>query len=436
MGGLAFSSGATPLYTPRMPPSVYNHVLSSCCAKLQELYAVVAAPIPGPAKTDHGDIDIMMALERNAMKSPSSSDALLSAAAHLLNAERSITTTPRAMNIAIAWPNNVPEEIASSYTKGHDDATKPRYIQVDLHHCDSLQQLQWVLFRNSHGDMWNILGSIIRPFSLTVDGVGLYIRIPEIEPLNRKQAKVLLTSDPGETLDFLGLRQYPALPFASVEDLFEYAAECRLMRVRPLSEEENDNDVKNDDNPGHATAEGGKIQTSTLKSRDRRTMIQRPVYRKWLDEFIPACRDAGRFATQSATQHSVRQEAFERFPGAQRAYETRLSDWRQEQQRQTLFRGVIKPSIPASGPKEEEERSPADQHWRSNAAGALKNIVLRGDYSLGIYPAAPLRDGSGLYDEDEVRRFVADNWERVGRAAWEQLQGRRAEKLAAQKGDA
>lgn len=370
------------------------------------------------------------------LKPPSPSITPLGAAAHLLNAERAIKTKPGAMSIAIPWPNDLPDEIANSYTEDHDDATKPRYIQVDIHHCDSLERFHWTLFRHAHGDIWNVLGSILRPFGLTADEVGFYIRIPEIEPLNRKQAKVLLTNNPSDTLDFLGLKQDQELweePFASAEDLFEYAATCRLFQIRPLPDEENDINAKNDDNPDHTTAEDGDIESSVSNSRSRRTKNLRPIYRKWVDEFIPACRQAGRFTTQTATRDSVRSEAFNRFPGAQHAYESRLSDWRKERQRQSLFRDVIKPSIPEGEPG--KPQPPAEQHWRSTAASALKKIIMQDDYSLGIRPAAPLRDSnSGLYDEDKVRRFVDEHWEWVGCVAWKRSQGRYAEKLAVQKG--
>ncbi|KAI1762962.1 hypothetical protein GGR53DRAFT_394497 [Hypoxylon sp. FL1150] len=449
MGGLAFSSGDAPLDTPRMPSPIYEYVLDLCCTKLRELFVVVATPIPGPAKKDYGDIDIFLTWERDeifpsATSTGSESSSLpqnpLDAVSRVLNAKRSINTQPRARTIAIPWPEDLPEEIASSYTEHRSDATKPRYIQVDLHHYASLDQLQWMLFKHAHGDLWNILGSTIRPFGLTVDGMGLYLRIPEIESLNRKQAKILLTEDPDEILDFLGLEQDRAQweePFASVDDLFEYAATCRLFRVRPPpgADEENGTTetTKNDDDTPDRIEKpegGGEVGMARLKSNDRRRMNQRPVFRRWVDEFVPSCRDAGsRFAARPpATRDSVRTEAFARFPGARQAYEERLAGWRRERQRQTLWRDVIKASVPESG-------NPVDRHWRSNAAGALKKIVLLDDYGLGVRPDASLRDGgSGLYDEERVRRFVVENWEEVGRRAWKENQARFAEKMAVKQG--
>ncbi len=61
------------------------------------------------------------------------------------------------------------------------------------------------LFKHAHGDIWNLLGSTIRPFGLTVDEDALWLRIPEIEKFDRKKAKIRLTSDPVEVIRFLGL---------------------------------------------------------------------------------------------------------------------------------------------------------------------------------------------------------------------------------------
>ncbi|KAI0850561.1 hypothetical protein F5Y00DRAFT_232665 [Daldinia vernicosa] len=421
MGGSAFSSGSNPLSTPRMPPGVYRHVLSTCHAKLRELFFVVASPIEGPAKEDHGDIDLLVALEKHATfpssracgtsLSPPTYDPL-DAAASLLGAERSIREQPKAITLAIPWPNDLAQEGTS--------CDGPRYIQIDLHLCNSVEHLQWMLFKWAHSDFWNILGSTIRPYGLTGDEIGLHIRIPEIESLNKKQSKVFLTSEPIEILSFLGLKYDSAQwerPFASKEEFMEYVATCRLFWVRP---EQDDSATK---------ADGGDHDKNKLKSNERRRMPGRAAYRGWYDEFIPACRKAGRFTTPIATRDTVREDAFEQFPGTREVYRNRLLEWRKEQQRQTLWRGVIKASIPEWQEGEEENNK---RHLRSLAASSLKKIIMQDDYSLGIRPPSPLRDHDGFYNEDLVRKFVVDNWRRVGEAAWEESQRKNTERLAEQ----
>ncbi|KAI2463256.1 hypothetical protein F4781DRAFT_133543 [Annulohypoxylon bovei var. microspora] len=442
MGGQAFSSGDNPLYTPRMPPNVYQHVLEQCHAKLRELFVIVASPIPGPAKPDYGDVDIFLAWERNSVfplhhadgiskKPPSSRHDTLTASAQLLNAERYVQDQPGVMITAIPWPCGLLRTMEDD--EDIDDDVTPRYIQVDLHFCDSLDRLQWMLgmykiisrqplsiqlferppsfynqianvikFKHAHGDLWNLLGSTIRPYGLTVDEFGLYVRIPEIETLDKKKARVLLSTSPTEILNFLGLKydgtQWEE-PFTSDEDLFEYATTCQFFWVRPEPDDK------------HVPTDSGEVDRSKLKANDRRRMNTRPVFRKWVDEFLPACRETGRFTTQYATRDSVCAEAFKCFPGAQHTYEAQLIEWKKERQRQTLWRSVIKASIPEV-PDGEEETS-YDKCWRGRVAGAFKKIIMQNDYSLGIHPSTSLCDATGFYDEEKVKQFVVDEWEQV-----------------------
>ncbi|KAI1097199.1 hypothetical protein F4804DRAFT_328281 [Jackrogersella minutella] len=416
MGGQAFSSGDIPLYTPRMPPDVYQYVLDQCCAKLRKLFVIVATPIPGPAKVDHGDIDILLTWERSSvypsllverlLTSLSPTHVPLQAAARLLNAEQYIKEQPRTINLAIPWPENLPQTITNG-KENHDDLGTRRYIQVDLCLCKSLEDLQWMLFKHAHGDIWSLLGSTVRPYGLTIDEVGLYMRIPEIEGLNRKQAKILLSTNPTEVLAFLGLKYDDAQweePFASTEDLFEYVATCRLFWVRSEQHAE------------LTATDGNEIDQAKLKSNDRRRMNHRPVFRNWIEEFLPTCREAGRFTAQNATRESVRGEAFEHFLGTRHAYEARLLEWRKEQQRQSLWRDVIKTSLPEMpGGTEEKINS---KHWRGHVASAFKKIIMQDDYSLGICPPTPLRDATGMYDEEKVRQFVIDSWRKVSDVVW------------------
>lgn len=64
MGGLAFTKGPYPLYTPRMPCGIYEYVRRNCHAILRELFVIVATPIEGPGKSDFGDIDIFVTLRK------------------------------------------------------------------------------------------------------------------------------------------------------------------------------------------------------------------------------------------------------------------------------------------------------------------------------------------------------------------------------------
>jgi hypothetical protein len=194
MGGLAFSKGPNALYTPRMSPGVYEYVGNNCHAILRELFVVVATPIEGPGKSNYGDIDFFVTWRKQELFPSSASNSITGASmkypfdaiTRLLGAERTELVKEDAAMFAIPWPKHLPEGIQDNV---EDEIDRPRFIQVDIHICSTLENLEWFLFKHAHGDLWNILGSTIRPYGLTVDEVGFYLRIPEIENLDKKRAK-------------------------------------------------------------------------------------------------------------------------------------------------------------------------------------------------------------------------------------------------------
>ncbi|KAK3337334.1 hypothetical protein B0T19DRAFT_447922 [Cercophora scortea] len=425
MGGAAFASGPSPLNTPRMPSAVYARAKNACHALLRHLFVYVASPIEGPGKTDHGDIDILVALDRRfafpqkpgdgVQRSP---QELMAAIQDALDTRYAIVDrTAMSANFAILWPEEGEEEEAEAETEGiggrdngnHDEKDPtPRHIQVDVRICNDLDDLCWALFKHAHGDLWNLLGSTIRPYGLTVDEQGLWLRIPEIEKLDRKRAKVLLTSDPVATIHFLGMQVegFWAEPFESVDALFDYVTTCRLFWVQPASEE----------SPGAEANEagslGGEEGRKKLKSNDRRRMNYRAVYRRWIDEFIPQLRAEGRFA--SKYQHAsvqelrdmVRDEAFARF-FVETEYRARLWAWRVQREAEQV-KGLVKELIPMD----------LDPHYRACLVGGMRKIVMEDDRSLGIIPEIPLKDADGFYDMEATRAFVARNWGKLGPITW------------------
>jgi hypothetical protein len=209
MGGKAFTSGPTPLDTPRMPPELYHSLRDHCLCLLFPLYEEVATPIEAPSKTSYGDIDILVSRPKSSPKPPSTQII-----AKNLSAVR-VFTTPgsHTTSFALPYPNR-------------SDA----YVQVDVHLCPP-GTFHWQLFHQSHGDIWNLLGTTIRPFGLTANDAGLHLRIPEIEELNRKRGMLLMTRQPDEVLDFLGLDpDVYAQPFESVEVMYEFVVACRFFR--------------------------------------------------------------------------------------------------------------------------------------------------------------------------------------------------------------
>lgn len=88
---------------------------------------------------------------------------------------------------------------------------------------------------------------------MTVNDKGMYLRIPEIEKVDRKKSMVLLTDEPTRILEFIGLDPKKWFTrFASRDEMFEYAAGCRLFWVKPVKQE--------GELEGDVIAGGGEIQ--------------------------------------------------------------------------------------------------------------------------------------------------------------------------------
>lgn len=204
--------------------------------------------------------------------------------------------------------------------------------------------------------------------------------------------------------------------------------------------------------PELATGADSTVDKKKYKANDRRRMKFRPVYRIWVEEFLPRCRAEGLFrpplppspaepnaattststSTTTTSDHArlvVRDEAFARFPGAGAEYAVRLHEWRAERQRDEILRSVIKGEIPSSS------TSDSDPAYRACLVRALREILLPGEQQQGqsrkqqaglgpeavaaLAPARPIRGADGLYDVDAAREFVRDRWEEVGKVAWE-----------------
>ncbi|KAM7197660.1 hypothetical protein V8F20_006550 [Naviculisporaceae sp. PSN 640] len=439
MGGLAFTTPPYGLHTPRMPPAVYNQVKASCMAKLSELYAIVASPVDAPAKKDFGDVDFLVAEKKQSPAVPASETGLpsendedtrtqLLAIGGKLQASHSIILSPPvSANFAIPWPAGTEQEDQDQKTED----TREKFIQVDVRICKDEQQVKWALFKHAHGDIWNILGSTIRPHGLTVDEQALWLRIPEIEKHDKKKAKVRLTENPAEVLEFLGMKydEHWTSPFDSVEELYDYVTACRLPLVRyPWLSDGDVGDAASNSSGATGTGEDTAAETrKQLKSNDRRRMNQRHIYRRWINDMIPQLLAEGRLATIEpealpAMRAEVEQQAFERFPSVKEEYDARLKAWRMLKSTEAAKR-AIKELIPDKG----------NQLYRGTLMSAMRKIILEGDQSFGILPGSPFKTEDGVYDLDVVRKFITEQAEVVGAAAWERHYGKARAAMDAKK---
>lgn len=417
MGGSAFTSRGKPLFTPRMPKPVYERVKAQCHSILRDLYWCVASPIDGPGKKDFGDVDVLVAWPKTQNESMREQ---LEKIAEVLGATDAIVQGKDcSSNLAIPWASTVPDAGHATDDAVSEDSSQEKHIQVDVRVCENIQAMHWMLFKHAHGDMWNVVGSTIRPYGLTVDETALWLRIPEVEEFNRTRAKIFLSSEPATVLHFLGLPITGCwdAPFNSLEDMYEYVTHCRMLWVRPLEQ----TDPMSDD---HAPSENKDISQNSdhkkLKSNDRKRMSKRPAFREWIDDFIPRCRAQGRFAEQKTTREEVTKEALNRFGVADTFY-SRQREMLLERQKETIWNKLIKGTIP-----EAASSDPSAVLFRGCQVKALKRIILEGDDSYGILPGE-LKNEAGYFDLERVAEFIDKHKYDVGVAAVKKQNARYAE---------
>lgn len=403
MGGAAFSSGENALYTPRMPKDVYETVKGRCHAILRDLYVHVASPIDGPGKQDFGDIDILLACPKDGTSTDEYEG--LSAVAKALGATRCIVSQGASSNLALPWPTLDPApapegNISVPETEAKDEHAEDKHIQVDIQIFSSVRDMEWVLFKHGHGDIWSILGSIMRPYGLTVDEGALWLRVPEIEQANKNRAKVFLTSEPSEVLEFVGLPtgKYFEEPFKDAHAMYEYVAQCRMFSVPPLKPAQDRKDASAED-------------LEKLKSNDRRRMQQRPAFRSFFDEFVVQCRSAGRFPERRTSREEITKEAFARF-NVEAEFKARRDAFLLEKQKETIWNKLIKGSVPLP-----QQPDPQAITYRSCLVKALKRIILEDDESYGVLPDEGFKDEDGFYLFENVVDFVNKHQDKVGEAA-------------------
>ncbi|TLD12642.1 uncharacterized protein PgNI_02948 [Pyricularia grisea] len=478
MGGSAFTQAPYLLRTPRMPPEVYQHMVTHCHTALSCLFRTVMAPVEAPDKDSFGDVDFLVAQPIDADVDESANirepeegikpktgerPVIWSKIENALGAARfKYNGKDATANFALPWPheyaslesnvvdvnsaNDQQVQLADG-TPEHDDTpthngenklavpdadtTKveeqptnnnqevSNYVQVDIRICSTVKQLLWAAFKHAHGDMWQLLGTIIRPLGLKADETALYLIIPEIEPINKKRAMVFLSDDPSEVCDFLGLPHADGQwekPFASVDDMFAYASQCRFFWLWPHT-------------PGSdgTACDDPLAPTRTQTANDRRRIKTRPAYRAWVDDFIPRLRARGLHAppaqlahlSKDALRDHVRDECFGFFPASRALYAAQLKAWTAERQELAVRSELIKSVASEEAVAAHPGYDPVHGSSRSIVLAALKKIVVEGDASYGgIVPASPLRNPDGTWRMDEAAAWLRGNWAAVAEVAW------------------
>jgi hypothetical protein len=302
MGGKTFAD----VQVPRMLPAVYRQLSKEFQSKLETAFHRVTIPRDAPDKADYGDIDYLV----EGVKAPvSSSDDVWSEVKKLLGADRHHRN---GCSHSFAVPH--PEIIGA-------------FVQVDVELCpgndtpDGAELFDWTRFMKSDSDLLQIIGISHRSLGILSNDKGLHIRVEEIEPYNKKKSHLFLTRSPDKAMEFLGLdtAKYWA-GFSDETDLFDWATSGRFFS---------------------STIFEKRVETSNDRSRK----AKRPMYSRFVEEYMPAHTDKNGSVTW--TRQQVLQEAIEVFD-KQAEYNIMMEVHKFKEEEEGLWQ-EIREVVPAEG---------------------------------------------------------------------------------------
>lgn len=388
MGGSAFPK----LSTPRMEPDVYFATKLRISNALKQYFAHVDTPIEAPGKENYGDVDFLVcgplfepeapADEKPSKKHvPKFKTEVIAAMVGAKHSKRNGSFD--SWSFAVPWPVTESSSLGST-------ASPQQYIQVDVNILSKMEDFYWMRFDHAHGDLNMIITLSMRRKSLRLSEKGFFVLIPEIAQDSPNLAEVFVTKDPALVLRFLGLDETRFWqPFTSWDEIMDYAAQCRfhdpaygrkrsengsgLSTPAGEREKEKPNDAVNGEHvnsaalatsntskqdalacetikiPHTADAACSTSTTATptapdavklnleLKTTDKKRRILRPMYRYWIDEYLPAHVDEPAGSAAQITKQEAVDEVKEFFG----------SDFvdRYEKQRATNMKIALEPKL-------------------------------------------------------------------------------------------
>jgi len=313
MGGSAFPS----YNTPRLSHAEYHALRERITSLLKPFYAQIVCPPEAPSKLTHGDLDLLVCTPLSGFSS-----------AALHTALDAVAATKPGITTSYCVPLPSPSSTSTAASSAPD-----RFAQVDLHVVPAEAALPWTLFTCSYGDMQQILGVLQRPLGLTANDVGLYVRVPEIERAgHRKAALLLLTSDVGRMLEFLGLdAEALARGFAADGDVFEWCLRGRFWGEGVVAAMLEDRSGK---------------RNGAMHAGDRARMRKRDMFRTFVDDFLPEHQQLWK-AKDDWSRQRVLDEALSFFP-IRETYDAMMSD-HNVLEREKILVEEIKSVIPEEG---------------------------------------------------------------------------------------
>ncbi|KAF1918745.1 hypothetical protein BDU57DRAFT_511485 [Ampelomyces quisqualis] len=302
MGGKTFAN----VSVPRMSPAVYQRLSAECQAKLETLFDRVVVPRDAPGKADFGDIDFLVESIKD--KTSTSSD-LWTQVQTLLGAELYVHNGG-SHSFAIPHPDilNAYAQIDVELSPGNDT---PHGAEL----------FAWTRFMKGDSDLLQILGIAHRALGILCNDQGLHIRIEQIEPYNKKKALLFLTRDPNAAMDFYGLDKprYWA-GFANETELFDWATGGRFFSPQVF-------------------------EKRVEKNNDRARQAKRPMYRRFVEEYMPA--HAEKNVETTWTREQVLEEAIEMF-GMRAEYDAMMDEHYFKEAEEDLWKEV-RGAVPVEG---------------------------------------------------------------------------------------
>jgi hypothetical protein len=306
MGGQAFVDvkSDTPILVPRMSPELYQKIAKDVQIKLEHLFNRVTVPRDAPGKKDYGDIDFLVDEIRD-VQIPH----IWSAVGKQLGAEHRVSRGG-----------------SHSFGIPHPDIPGA-YVQVDVEispgsgNPDSAAFFEWTRFMKGDSDLLQIIGVCHRPLGLTCNDQGLHVRVKEIEPCNKKKSLLFLTRDPDKAMEFYGFdaAKYWA-GFRDEEDLFDWVSKGRFFARRIFD-------------------------SRVEKSNDRSRQSKRAMYRRFVEEYMPAHSEVGQ--DKDWTRKGVLDEALDMF-GKHEQYQAMLAEHNTKEEEEALW-GRIRELLPVEG---------------------------------------------------------------------------------------
>jgi hypothetical protein len=215
MGGNAFAQDG--IVVTRIDDQLYHQTANDLHSILGRFYEKVLLPPSAPGKVDHGDIDFLVSQPK-----PHNHDQEI---------EKAIAEE---LGAAAVYRNSAMTSYAIPHSQQLD-----QYIQLDTQLCEP-EDLAWLYFITSYGDLVPILGSIHHKLGLIINDKGLWVQLDLPKTaltcgVPRNEMVVFLTLDSDRMMEFLGLDAVRYRKgFSSEEEIFSWIKEGRYFR--PISQ--------------------------------------------------------------------------------------------------------------------------------------------------------------------------------------------------------